>query len=329
MEKSTKHAARLGILVILGATIFTVTVYLIGQKQDLFRQTFTVSVLFNNVNGLQPGNNVRFSGINVGTVLAVTIQSDSVVEVLMRIRESVRPFIKKDAMVTIGSDGLMGNMLINIGPGSAHAQPVKDQEQLRSYSRIKTDDILKTLNMTNENAALLTRNLLEVTQQIKQGHGTLTYLLYDSNLRKDLSTSVRSLRVAVDRTNQLLAEAQGIVQQVEHGKGLVGWLLTDTTTAEHVKTTLTNLDKTAARISLASDSLNKFVNRLNHDPGLINALLRDTTIKSDFQETLHNLNESSVKLNENMDAMRGNVLFRGYFREKAKDAEKSKQKNKP
>ena len=182
MEKSTQRTTRLGFLVILGALIFTVTAYLIGQKQDMFRQTFVISVVFNNVNGLQPGNNVRFSGINVGTVLSVEIKSDSVIEVMMRVRENVRLFIKKDAVASIGSDGLMGNMLINISPGSATVPPVENKDRLRSFSRIKTDDILKTLNMTNENAAMLTSNLLEVTQQIKRGHGTLTYLLYDLSL---------------------------------------------------------------------------------------------------------------------------------------------------
>lgn len=320
MEKSTQRTARLGFLVILGAVIFTVTAYMIGQKQDMFRQTFVISVVFNNVNGLQQGNNVRFSGINVGTVLSVTIQSDSVIEVMMRIRESVRPFIKKDAVASIGSDGLMGNMLINISPGSPAATPVQDKDRLRSYSRIKTDDILETLNMTNENAAMLTHNLLEVTQQIKHGNGTLTYLLYDSVMRKDLTQSIRNLKVAVSQTNELLSEAQTIVKRVEQGKGVVGWLLTDTTTADHVRATLSNLDKTSSRITLASDSLQEFVSRLNRDPGLLNALMRDTTIKTDFQETLHNLNESSVKLNENMEAMRSHVLFRGYFKDKEKKA---------
>lgn len=328
MEKSTQRTARLGFLVILGALIFTMTAYLIGQKQDMFRQTFVISVVFNNVNGLQPGNNVRFSGINVGTVLSVEIKSDSVIEVMMRVRESVRPFIKKDAVASIGSDGLMGNMLVNISPGSATVPPVENKDRLRSFSRIKTDDFLKTLNMTNENAAMLTSNLLEVTQQIKHGHGTLTYLLYDSTMRQDLTRSIRSLRQAMDQTNQLLAEANGIVEQVEKGKGVIGWLLTDTTTAVHVKTTLANLDKTSARITLASDSLQKFVSRLNHDPGLLNALLRDTTMRTDFQETLRNLNESSVKLNENMEAMRSHVLFRGYFKDKEKKA-KAKAGQKP
>jgi phospholipid/cholesterol/gamma-HCH transport system substrate-binding protein len=56
-----------------------------------------------------------------------------------------------------------------------------------------TDDILKTLNVTNENAALLTANLLDVMQEIKQGKGTVSYLIYDTTLRKELSQAVFNL----------------------------------------------------------------------------------------------------------------------------------------
>lgn len=327
MEKSTQRTVRLGIMVILAVTVFTVTVYLIGQKQDLFRQTIVVSVQFNNVNGLQAGNNVRFSGINVGTVVSVAILSDSVIEVTMRLRESVRPFIKKDAVASVGSDGLMGNMLVNISPGTPAAAPIENNDRLRAFSRIKTDDILQTLNMTNENAAMLTHNLLAVTEQIQHGDGTLTYLLYDSNLRLDLTGSIKNLRLAVHQTNTLLANVQHIVKQAEQGKGMVGWLLTDTTTAGQVAQTLAHLDRTSARLSQASDSLSSFVSRLNRDPGLVNALLRDTTIKTDFQKTLRNLNESSAKLNENMEAMRSNFLFRGYFKKKEKEVKKEQGDN--
>lgn len=329
MEKSTQRSARLGILVLLAVTIFTATVYLIGQKQDLFRQTIFVTVRFNNVNGLQPGNNVRFSGINVGTVFSVTIQSDSVVEVRMRLRENVRPFIKKDAVASIGSDGLMGNMLVNISPGTSGAASVENNDQLQAFSRIKTDDILQTLNMTNENAAMLTHNLLEVTEQIRHGSGTLSYLLYDSAMRDDLTQSIKSLRQAVAQTNQLLADTRHLVQQTEQGKGIAGWLLNDTTTAPQVRQTLSNLDKTSIRLVRVSDSLSAFVSRLNRDPGLVNALLRDTTLKTDFRETLHNLNRSSAKLNENMEAMRTSFLFRRYFKNKENETKKMKSNEQP
>jgi phospholipid/cholesterol/gamma-HCH transport system substrate-binding protein len=232
----------------------------------------------------------------------------------MRIRENVRLFIKKDAMASIGSDGLMGNMLVNISAGDANSPPVRHDDFLQSYSRIKTDDILKTLNLTNENAAMLTSNLLEVTQQIKYGKGTLTYLLYDSMMRKELSQSILNLRKATQQTNALLAQTQAVMEEMSTGDGTLSWLLNDTTLVPQVTDTFSDLRKTSAKINLAADSLQVFMTHLNQDRGLIHTLLTDTAAVTDFKQTLHNINQSSVKLNQNMEAMKHNFLFRGYFR---------------
>lgn len=327
MKTSTSRTVRLGVFVLLGSILFTVTAYLIGQKQDMFRDTFTVHVMFNNVNGLQAGNNVRFSGINVGSVTAVSITSDSAVQVSMRIRESVRVFIKRDSRASIGSDGLMGNMLVNISSGDPDAPPASDGDFLSSYSRIKTDDILKTLNLTNENAAMLTSNLLEVTQQIKHGKGTLTYLLYDSSLRKDLSQSIQNLRDASRQTTMLLQQTQSVMEEITNGKGTLGWLLNDTTLAPQVTETFSDLKKTSAKINQAADSLQIFVYQLNHEQGLVRTLISDSAVTQDFKQTLQNLNQSSSKLNENMEAMRHHILFKGYFKDKEKRESKLKLPN--
>lgn len=327
MDKSTSRTVRLGVFVFMGSILFAVTAYLIGQKQDLFRDTFTVYVMFNNVNGLQAGNNVRFSGINIGSVTAVSITNDSAVKVSMRIRENVRPFIKKDAMASIGSDGLMGNMLVNISAGNPNAAPARNGDFLNAFSRIKTDDILKTLNLTNENAALLTSNLLEVTQQIKQGKGTLTYLLYDSSLRRDLSQSILNLKNATQQTNVLLRQTQTVMEEIATGKGTLGWLLNDTTLAPQVTATFADLQKTSAKINRAADSLQLFIYQMNHESGLVRTLISDTVSAQDLKHTLRNLNQSSSKLSENMEAMRHNFLFKGYFKDQEKKAAKSAKSN--
>ena len=71
MEKTTSEKLRLGVFMIVGSLLFVGAIYLVGDRQNLFGKTFTISANFNNVNGLQPGNNVRYSGINVGTVKTI------------------------------------------------------------------------------------------------------------------------------------------------------------------------------------------------------------------------------------------------------------------
>lgn len=326
MEKSTRRTIRLGIMVIIGTLLFTMAVYLIGQKQDMFSNTFNLRVVFSNVNGLQPGNNVRFSGINVGSVMGVNIQNDSTIEIVMRVREDVRKFIKSDALVTIGTDGLMGNMIININPGKGNAPIVEDNTLLQSYSRVKTDDILKTLNMTNENAAMLTRSLLDVIENIQHGKGTLSYMVYDTMLRINLIQSVNNLQKVTRKTNQLLADVQGMAGDIKSGKGLAGYLLRDTITSGKLIETMTELQQASTNIQHSTDSLKLFIQKLNSQNGSLSVLISDTTMAKDLKETISNLNKGTAKFDENMEALKNSFLTKKYFEDQKKEKEKGSVK---
>jgi len=324
MEKSTGRTIRLGIMVLTGTILFTIAVYLIGQKQDMFSNTFQLRVVFNNVNGLQPGNNVRFSGINVGSVMSVNIQNDSTIEVVLRVREGVRQYIKTNALATIGTDGLMGNMIINISPGKGEAAIVENNTLLQSYSRVKTDDILKTLNMTNENAAMLTRSLLDIVEDIQYGKGTISYLVYDTMLRKNLSQSIANVQQATYKTNQLLTDIQSMSMEIKSGKGLAGYLLRDTITSYKLIATITELQRASTNIQQSTDSLKQFLAKLNNEKGSLNALVADTVMARNLKETISNLNKGTAKFDENMEALKHSFLTKKYFKEQEK--EKAKQK---
>ncbi|MGE0587189.1 MAG: MlaD family protein [Cyclobacteriaceae bacterium] len=321
MEKSSSKTLRLGIFVTFSTIVLAIAVYLIGQKQDMFSNTFQLRVVFNNVNGLQPGNNVRFSGINVGSVLAVDIENDSTIEVTMRIRENLRMHIKKNAMASISTDGLMGNMLVNISPGKGDAAIVEDGDLLQSYSRIKTDDILKTLTTTNENAAILTSELVDIVQEIKHGKGTISYLLYDTGMRQEVMVAVNNLRKATDQTNDLLRQISQISKEVNEGRGLAGWLINDTLTRNKIHETLSSLKQASEQINSSTDSLNHLVGDLSAGNGPIPALMKDTTMVNDLRQTLKNLNMGTGKFNEDMEALQSHFLFRKYFKDKEKKKE--------
>jgi len=322
MEKSVNRNLRLGIFVTFSALIFSVAVYLIGQKQDMFSNTFQLKVIFNNVNGLQTGNNVRFSGINVGSVLGVDIINDSTIEVTLRIRENLRIHIKRNAVATIGTDGLMGNMLVNINPGRGEAPVVNDGDYLESFSRIKTDDILMTLNTTNENAAILTSDLVEIVQAIKHGQGTLSYLLYDTSMRLQVFQAVSNLKKATDQTNNILSQIAQISKDVDRGRGLAGWLINDTLTQDKLHVTLDELQTAARQVNGAADTLNQMIAQWSNGEGPVPALMTDTAMTNDLRKTLEHLNVGTAKFSEDMEAMQKHWLFRKYFKDKEKEADK-------
>jgi len=177
MKKDAGHNIRLGVFVSLGIAVFIVGIYFIGEKQQLFRKTFRVSGVFKDVAGLQAGNNVRFSGINVGTVEDIRIASDSSARVEVLIGEDTRKFIKKNAVAGIGSEGLMGNRVLIITPGTGGQAEIEDNDTLGTVQPINMDDILISLKTTIDNTSKITDDLSEITGSIQSGKGTIGRLL--------------------------------------------------------------------------------------------------------------------------------------------------------
>lgn len=215
MEKTTSQKIRLGLFVILGLLIFIIAVYFIGDKQKMFGKTNHLTAVFNNVNGLELGNNVRYSGINVGTVRGIEMINDTAIQVDMIIDKTIFSYIKQDAVAIIGSDGLVGNMVINIIPGKGDGLKVKPGDKIKSMNRIRTDDMLHTLGVTNKNAANLTADLLKITNDINNGKGTIGLLVRDTVLGKDLKETMRYIRTAGKGTSELVTKLNNLVSSLD------------------------------------------------------------------------------------------------------------------
>ena len=170
MEKTTSQKIRLGFFVVTGLFIFILAIYFIGDKQKMFGQTNHLKAVFNNVNGLQLGNNVRYSGVNAGTVRNINMINDTIIEVVMLIDKDIFFHIKKDAVAVIGSDGLVGSMIINIIPGKGSKPAIEPGDEIKTMRRVQTDDLLNTLGVTNKNAANLTADLLKKHQACNAGY---------------------------------------------------------------------------------------------------------------------------------------------------------------
>ena len=325
MKQTASQKIRLGIFVISGLLIFIVAVYFIGDKQKMFGKTNHLKAIFNNVNGLQIGNNVRYSGVNSGTVRGINMVNDSVIEVDMIIDKTLFSHIKKDAVAIIGSDGLVGSMIINITPGKGTALPVEPGDEIKSLNRVRTDEMLNTLGVTNKNAAHLTADLLEITSQINNGKGTIGLLIRDSTLAKDLNKTMHYLKITGKLATESVTKLNNLIGSLDNKNNVIG-VLKDTTVANNIKTIVHNLDKSSAEINKVVSNLNLTIANVKEGKGAINYLSNDPKLVLKIDSTMTNIKEASFRLNENMEALKHNFLFRGYFKkqEKAKLKEQKK-----
>jgi phospholipid/cholesterol/gamma-HCH transport system substrate-binding protein len=328
MKNTSSQKLRLGLFVIIGTLLFITGVYLIGQRQDMFKKTFSISAYFQNVNGLQNGNNVRYSGINIGTVKGINMINDSTIKVEMIIEEKIITYIKKDAIATIGSDGLVGSMIINIVPGKGITEIINNGDIIKSYSKIGANDILNTLSVTNENAAILTADLLKITNAVIEGKGTLGVLLNDMIMAKELKQSIINLKIVSRGASNSIENLNQIITSLRTNDNTVlGMFLNDTISGKKLKIIVNNLEISSTEIKSVLSNINSAVLDFNSSEGAFNYIIKDTTLVNNLKSTLNNINEGTDKFNQNMEALKHNFLTRGYFKklERQKKREEKKE----
>jgi len=205
---SHKFKVRLGLFVAGGIALFVLAIFIIGKQKNMFNPVFKLSTHFYNISGLQVGNNIRFSGINVGTVDNITIINDSTVNVEMLVRKNVHQFIKSDCQASIGSEGLVGDRFIVITQGSATAGLVKDEQMLESNEPIETDAIMASVQVTASNAAIISQQLAEILHKINKGKGTIGRLIQDSGIANSLNHTMVNLEKSSKGLNENMEAAK-------------------------------------------------------------------------------------------------------------------------
>jgi phospholipid/cholesterol/gamma-HCH transport system substrate-binding protein len=195
MERhTTKFKVRLGLFIAGGLMIFIVAVFIIGRQKNLFVPVYRLTTTFYNVSGLQVGNNIRFSGINVGTVDNIKIINDSTVQVDMLIQKDVQKFIKSDCEAAIGSAGLIGDRILIITQGSSDAALAKDGQQILSKEPVEPDAIMASLQVTADNAAVVSYQLAEIMIKVNSGRGTLGRFIQDSTIAENINQTIVNLK---------------------------------------------------------------------------------------------------------------------------------------
>jgi phospholipid/cholesterol/gamma-HCH transport system substrate-binding protein len=209
MEKHTaKFKVRLGLFIAGGLALFVLAIFIIGKQKNLFDTVFRLTTTFTNVSGLQVGNNIRFSGINVGTVDNIEIINDTTVQVDMLIRKSVQQFIKSDCQAAIGSAGIIGDRILVITQGGSEAPVAKNGQKISSKEPVEPDAIMASLQVTADNAAVVSFQLGEILIKLNSGNGTLGRLIQDSTIAENLNQTVVNLRNSSKGLNENMNAAK-------------------------------------------------------------------------------------------------------------------------
>lgn len=237
MNKESGFQWKLGMFVIIGLVLFVSTIYFVGKQKNLFGSTFNLKSNFKSVSGLEIGNNVRFAGINIGTVSDIQLKTDSSVVVVFVIKDEVRKFIKTDATASIGSDGLMGDKVLTISPGIASTKIVEDNDLIASKIPIDMEDVMGSVKKSVDNAGIITAQLAQFTYNMNNGNGTLSKLMTD----KEMAGSIKKSLLNLETTSN---EFASFTNKMNNGNGALSKLVTDKKMGKMVDSTMKNIEET-------------------------------------------------------------------------------------
>ena len=160
-ESSNKRAIIVGIFVLVGLIFLLAGILTIGNLRNTFSKKLHVTAVFDDVDGLQKGNNIWFSGVKIGTIKTVRFYGKSNVRVVMNIDLASRQYIRSDAKVKISTDGLIGNKILVIEGGTTKADPIQEGDTLMVAKTLSSEEMMYTLQENN-------KNLVDITRAAKQ-----------------------------------------------------------------------------------------------------------------------------------------------------------------
>ncbi|HEY4207787.1 MAG TPA: MlaD family protein [Puia sp.] len=208
MPKEKNYKWKLGLFCVAALIIAISAIYYIGKQKNKFGSVLHINAIFNSVSGLKIGSNVRLGGIDIGTVDGISLVTDTSVEVQMVIQRRVQKFIKKDAKAAISSEGLMGDKVITITAGTQGQQPIAEGDALPTLKPIETDQIMASLKVSADNAAVITGNLADISSRINSGKGALGKLLKDTSLSSNISTTMKNLKSSSQKLDENMEAAK-------------------------------------------------------------------------------------------------------------------------
>jgi len=297
MGNNKSKYIKLGIFIVAGLALFVIALFYIGSKENLFTKTFNVYSIFPNVSGLTQGNSVQFAGINVGTIQSIEIIATDKVKVNMNIVSNVKKFIKKDSEASINSDGLVGNKVLAITSGSVNSPSIEDGDSVHSITPVSIGDIVKNLNESTKGAEQISKDLAEIVSKVNNGEGTLGKLINNSDVFNSLDSLMNSFSGSSANINKILAQAS--------------------TTIELVTNDIRDLQ---GSIDTITRNVSGITTKINSSQSLVGTLLTDTVFANNIKGVLTNANQTTANLEmgsfsfyQNMEALKHNFLFKGYF----------------
>ncbi len=216
MKSSRNYPAmqlKVGALLAIAFSVTLLALIFPTKGVNPFSSKIKLVAYFPQVAGLRASSPVWFSGVEVGSVKSVEFVPESDpprLKVVLEVEKRVQGYLKTDSKAKIEGMGLLGDMYIDLTPGSQAAARVEDGAVVVGVPPANTKDEFAAMMVS---AKELLSNLNRISQEMAEGRGSLGMLVKDPTLYRELQATVKELRT--------------MVQDVNDGEGTAGKLMKD------------------------------------------------------------------------------------------------------
>ena len=251
--------------------------------------------------------------------------NDTLVVVTLALNDDMQQVLRKNALASIGTDGLIGNRVVNLLAVKAPAPLIEPGDILQAQQEVNTDQMLRTLDQTNQNVLTISEGLMQTVDRINES-AQLSTLLQDDRLSRDLSAALANLRQSTSDAALTMQDLRTIVGDVRNGEGSVGYLLRDTSLGYQLDQVVTKLRDVEEEADLLTSDMRTLVNSIGQNletgSGPASMILHDSLAAVRLGKTLSHIESGTARFNENMEALKHNFLFRRYFKKQEKERRK-------
>ena len=308
-----------GIFIIAGLTLFGLGIFLVGSRHEAFTHHVLLFTEFADLDGITKGSKVQVAGMDAGQVTTIDVPQtpNGHFRVQMKVDDQLRGLVRTDSVVTVDTEGVVGDAFLTIHPGSPRAGVAQADSVLQSKAPITLSDLL--------NHGLGVMNDADTT--MKQLGG--------------------KLNVALDGVNGAVGNANDLLVGLKEGRGTAGMFLRDDKMAAQIRETMTNVQSTTSNLNQASVRVNSVVadvqqrqlpQKLDETMSKIDSATSqaDATIgqvrqslaqalgpdangvtaAQNINETLSNINAATGNMAEDTEALKHNFFFKGFFNQR-------------
>jgi phospholipid/cholesterol/gamma-HCH transport system substrate-binding protein len=320
-----------GVFVLAGLALFTAGLFMIGNRHEAFARHVELYTEFADVSGIVAGTKVQVAGMDAGEVTAMEIPNSPPAKfrVKVRVNEKFKELLRADSVVTVGTEGVVGNRFLEISAGSSRAPAVVTGATLKGVEPTDISAILELAKGTMINLDTTVRN---ANSLVTNANGLITKV-------------AGNLNATLDQTKITISNANDVVTGLKEGRGPAGMLLRDEALADQVRKAVTNATNATSELNNAAAQASTLMSELQSKglPGQIDDTVKEAkkavanldaasaqvrqaitdltgpdrdgvTAAGAIRESLAKVNVAAANMADGTEALKHNFLLRGFFR---------------